>query len=136
MDRKTLEYMLNDCPFHRLLQPTLVDFSVPEGWITLAIEARPELSRGDARIELHGGVIATLIDIAGDYAVALKTGSTVPTINLHVDYLRFARGARITATARVLRCGRSIAVVDIDVRDEFETQIAVGRGTYSSARRE
>ena len=136
MDQKTLEYMLNDCPFHRYLRLTLVDFSAPQGWITLAVEARPDLSRGEARSALHGGVIASLIDIAGDYAVALKTGVTVPTISLHVDYLRFARDARITATAHVLRCGRSIAVADIDVRDDAGTRVAVGRGTYSSAVRE
>jgi len=135
MDRGALEAMLQACPFHRFLGLTLSEFSADEGRIILSLAARPDHSRSDARVELHGGIIATLIDIAGDYAVAVKLGHGVPTINLHVDYLRPARGTTAIATARILRCGRSIAVADIDVHDETGALIAVGRGTYSSAPR-
>lgn len=133
-DRAHLQAMLNACPFHRFLRPELVDFSAGEGWIAIAVAAREALSRSDQRVELHGGVIAALIDIAGDYAVALKLGRGVPTIGLHVDYLRFARGARAMATGRIVKLGRSIAVVDIMVTDETGALIAVGRGSYSSVR--
>lgn len=132
MKREDLQQMLAECPFHRFLGLTLEDYSAKDASISISVTARQEFSRDDDRIELHGGVIASLIDIAGDYAVALKIGFGVPTINLHVDYLRPARGARAIASARIIRCGRSIAVVDIEVKDDTATLIAVGRATYSS----
>lgn len=128
-----LQVMLNGCPFHRFLGLTAEALDEAAGSVTISLIARPDFSRDDDRVELHGGVIATLIDIAGDYAVALKLGQGVPTINLHVDYLRFARGARATATARIVKFGRSIAVVDIEARDETGSLIAIGRASYSSA---
>jgi uncharacterized protein (TIGR00369 family) len=132
MERATLEAMLAGCPYHRGLQLALDDFSASEGWITVSLAVRAELSRSEERTELHGGAIAALIDIAGDLAVALKVGAGVPTIGLSVDYLRPARGSRVAATARLLRCGRTIAVVDVSVQDETGVLVAVGRGTYAS----
>ena len=133
MTRTQLEAMIAGCPFHRQLGIALEDFDAAAGSLTLSLTAQKAFSRDDERVELHGGVIATLIDIAGDYAVALRVGQGVPTISLHVDYLRFARGTKAVATARLVKCGRSIAVVDIEVSDETGALIAVGRASYSSA---
>lgn len=133
MTRTELEVMVAGCPFHRELGIVLEDFDQSAGRLTLSLTAREAMSRDDTRVELHGGVIATLIDVAGDYAVALKVGQGVPTISLNVDYLRFARGTKVFATATLIKCGRSIAVVDIEVADETGELIAVGRGIFSSA---
>jgi uncharacterized protein (TIGR00369 family) len=133
MDRKELEDQIADCPFHRFLGLKLEEMSVENETLTLSVEAREEFSRSNDRVELHGGIIASLLDIAGDYAVALVIGQGVPTINLRVDYLRLARGKKAYAKAKVIRCGRSIATVDIEATDETGTLFAIGRGTYSSA---
>lgn len=133
MTRDELQAMVNGCPLHRLLGLTVEEFDTELGEVTLSLTVRKDFSRDDDRVELHGGIIASLIDIAGDYAVALKVGRGVPTINLHVGYLRPARGAKAVAHARLVKCGRSIAVVDIEACDETGKLIAVGRGTYSSA---
>ena len=133
MTRDELQSMVDGCPLHRLLGLTVEDFDAETGEVALSLTARKDLSRDNDRVELHGGIIASLIDIAGDYAVALRVGRGVPTINLHVDYLRLARGAKAIARAKIVKCGRSIAVVDIEARDETGTLIAVGRGSYSSA---
>ena len=125
--------MIKGCPFHRFLGIELVDMSKEDGTVTLSLTAREEFSRSDERVELHGGIIASLIDIAGDYAIALQLGQGVPTINLHVDYLRLARGKQAFAKAKTIRCGRSIGTVDIEVTDENATLFAIGRGTYSTA---
>ena len=58
----------------------------------------------------------------------------VPTINLRIDYLRPAVGRVVTGTARVRRMGRTVALVDVDVHDEQQALVAVGRGTYSPQR--
>ncbi len=56
----------------------------------------------------------------------------VPTINLRIDYLRMAASTDLVATARVVRAGRTVGVVDIEVRDEEGRMIAVGRGCYGT----
>ncbi len=132
MTRDELKDMVEGCPFHRFLGLKLEDFDEEAGRVSISVEAHEDLSRSDERVELHGGVIASLIDLAGDYAVALKVGRGVPTIGLNVDFLRFARGARVTATADIVKCGRSIAVAEIRAIDEAGALIAIGRGTYSS----
>lgn len=132
MMRDELQARVDGCPLHRLLGLTVEDCD-GSGMVTISLTARPDFSRHDERIELHGGIIATLIDVTGAYAVVTKLGQNVPTINLSVDYLRFARGEKLVATARLVKCGRSIAVVDIEVGDETGTLVAIGRGTFSSA---
>ena len=98
--------------------------------VVLRMSMRPDLTR-DGTI-YHGGPVASLIDIAGDMAVAVRAGGGVPTISLRVDYLRPCTGSRLLATARLRRFGRTIAVSDVDVHDDQGRLCAVGRGTYSS----
>ena len=64
----------------------------------------------------------------------MALGGGVPTINLRIDYLRPAVGGSLTGTARVRRAGRTVALVDVDVYDEQQILVAVGRGTYSGQR--
>ena len=92
---------------------------------------RPEFERRAGTGQYHGGAIAALIDIAGDYALVMKVGGGVPTINFRVDFLRPASNTALTATATTRRLGRTVAVVDIDVHDDNGKLCAVGRGTYS-----
>lgn len=81
---------------------------------------------------LHGGAIGSLLDIAGDYAIALRLGRGVPTIDMRVDYLKVAGRETLTATARIVRLGRSIGVADAEVANERGEIIAVGRIAYST----
>jgi uncharacterized protein (TIGR00369 family) len=57
-----------------------------------------------------------------------------PTIDLRLDFLRAAPPFELTATARVIRMGRHIAVVDIEVNDNDGRIVALGRGTFSTTR--
>src|SRR5207245_3257657 len=86
--------------------------------------------------QFHGGPIAAFIDIVGDFAVGMAVGGGVPTINLRIDYVRPAMGSALTATARVRRSGRTVALDDVDVHDEPQSLVAVGRGTCSPPRAE
>jgi len=93
---------------------------------------RPELERRRGSRQFHGGPIAAFIDVTGDFAVGMLAGGGVPTVNLRTDYLRPAIGDSLTATARVRRSSRALAVVDIDVRDGEARLVAIGRGTYAT----
>ena len=59
-------------------------------------------------------------------------GGGVPTINIRIDYLKPAVGDALTAVARVRRTGRTVTVVDIDVMNEQDQLVALGRGTYAT----
>jgi uncharacterized protein (TIGR00369 family) len=102
--------------------------------LRIAMPMRPELERKSSSAQAHGGAIASLIDVAGDFAVGMLVGGGVPTINLSVDYLRPASGGELQAIASVRRLGRTLGVVDIDVIDMQAKLIAIGRASYSAVR--
>lgn len=105
-----------------------------DGEVVLAVECESfKLNPGGV---LHGGVTATLIDVAGGMAI----GSTVPdeeqmmaTTNLDVNYLRPIT-ATAYATAEVVRIGSSNAVAHVEVEstapDGEQKQVAIGTVTY------
>jgi uncharacterized protein (TIGR00369 family) len=72
------------------------------------------------------------VDTVGDYAIGMLLGGGVPTINIRIDYLKPAVGNSLTAVARVRRTGRTVTVVDIDVMNERDQLVAMGRGTYAT----
>jgi uncharacterized protein (TIGR00369 family) len=121
-------------PFIAFLGLRVVSLDHRAGSITVTMAMRPELERRSGTRQFHGGPIAAFIDIVGDFAVGMAVGGGVPTINLRIDYLKPAIGAALTATARVRRIGRTVALVDVDVHDEQQSLVAVGRGTYSPQR--
>ncbi len=119
-------------PFHQWLRPELVGHEPESGKTTVRLRSRPEFRRDPDSPAIHGGVLATLIDIAGHTAVAARLGHGVPTIDLRIDYLRMAGGDVLLAEAQPLRIGRSIAVVDISITDDQSRLVACGRGAYST----
>ena len=121
-------------PFIGFLQPRAVALDRDAGTLTVTMPMRPELERRTGTSQFHGGPLAAFIDIVGDFAVGMAVGGGVPTINLRIDYLRPAVGRVVTGTARVRRMGRTVALVDVDVHDEQQALVAVGRGTYSPQR--
>lgn len=120
-------------PFHHVLRPEPVDADPEAGTVTIKLSFRDELARAKDDKAFHGGVIASLIDLAGHAAVAVKIGRMAPTIDLRIDYMRPAEGDALLAHARLLKAGRSVARVDIDVRDTNDRTVALGRGTFSTA---
>lgn len=85
----------------------------------------PSVERAAGTRQYHGGAIASLIDIAGDYALWAVLGYGVPTINVRIDYLRPASVTDLRAIARVRRAGRTVGVVDIDVLDDQQRLVAL-----------
>jgi uncharacterized protein (TIGR00369 family) len=132
MTRETLEGFLKGSPFQELLGLRLESFDVNAQTLTLRSVFGPQVERATGTGQYHGGVIASLIDIAGDFALIAVLGYGVPTINFRVDYLRPATHSDLLAVARVRRAGRTVGVVDIDVTDSSGRLIALGRGCYGT----
>ncbi len=59
-----------------------------------------------------------------------KRLARIGTIDLRVDYVRPGRGESFYAKARLLRSGRKVAVVRMELHDDKDTLIALGTGTY------
>lgn len=119
-------------PFHHVLRPEPMDADAESGTVRIKLPFRHELARAKGDRAFHGGVIAALIDLAGHAAVAVKIGRMAPTIDLRIDYMRPAEGDALIAHAKLLKAGRSVARVDVDVRDENGRTVALGRGTFST----
>ena len=100
--------------------------------VSMRMAMRPEFERGPGSKQWHGGPIAALIDTVGYYALVMMLRRPLPTINFRVDYLRPAIDTALTATARVRRAGKSVGVVDVDVFDDKQNLVAIGRATYST----
>ena len=91
----------------------------------------------DGRLDIHGGVAATLIDTVG--GIGLRTTFDDPastgtaTINLNVNYLRPAVGD-LRATANVVRSGSTVGVSEVLVESptpEGELKaVATGQASY------
>lgn len=117
-------------PYQRFLGLELV--RAEDGLVEIRLPFRDDFLREDGSDWLHGGVVSSLIDIAGDYAIVTRVGQGVPTIDLRVDWLRPARAGELVATGRVVRAGRTVSVADVEVHDAHGTLVAVGRGVYAS----
>ena len=131
LNKDQVQTLLDDSPYIGFMNLEVVSMDVDNDEIVIKMPMRPEFERRAGTGQYHGGAIAALIDIAGDYALVMKVGGGVPTINFRVDFLRPGTDTSLTATATTRRLGRSVAVVDIDVHDDQGKLCAVGRGTYS-----
>ena len=82
---------------------------------------------------LHGGAIATLVDDAGTIAImtADKDGRPGVTTDLNVSYLAAGKaGEAVLVVAEVLKVGRTLAFVTVDLRSEQTGKLlAQGRMT-------
>lgn len=95
---------------------------------------------------LHGGIIASMLDIAGGHVVFLSAFTKVKgqpmekqfkqlinigSIDFRIDFLRPGKGSRFIAEGWILRIGNKVAVTRMELRNEENTLIAVGTGTYT-----
>lgn len=119
---------VNRSPLNRWLGMSVLQ--ADDDGIVLGIRWREELiSNPDVR-STHGGILATLIDAAGDYAVALKVGVPVPTIDMHVDFHRMAKPGDLRAEGQVIHLGKRFATAHARVLDMEGNLIASGRALY------
>jgi uncharacterized protein (TIGR00369 family) len=127
-----IQEMLDVSPFNLFLGLTVVTADASRQEVTMRSPMRPEFERRPGSKQWHGGVIASIIDTAGDFAVGMMVGRGLPTVNFRVDYLRPAVDTAIVAVSRVRRAGKSVGIADVDVFDEKGALLAIGRGTYST----
>jgi uncharacterized protein (TIGR00369 family) len=127
----------------------VLDFSIDSTTFDVGVitfDLRDELLGNPIFRTLHGGVIASVLDIAGGHTVYLQVFkevrekpfekqverlSKIGTVDMRVDYIRPGKGEHFTATGSILRLGNKVACTRMELRNEANDLIAVGTGTYT-----
>jgi uncharacterized protein (TIGR00369 family) len=127
--RDDLRRRIDASPFHTAFGVTVE--GARNGEVRLGWEARAEHRNLQGLV--HGGVLATLVDIAMGLAVrtAVGPGRRHVTIELTVHYLRPTAPARIEAVGTTLRVGSQIAFAEGSVVDASGRLLVRASGTYS-----
>jgi uncharacterized protein (TIGR00369 family) len=126
-----LQELITRGPFNQWLNFTVLKagddgVEIKAGW-------REEWVVNPERRYTHGGILAAIIDVAADYAIAARVGRPVPTIDLRVDYHKAAMPGDLTARARVVRMGSQYSTAEASLYDKDGELVASGRGTYLTA---
>ena len=94
---------------------------------------------------LQGGVVSCMIDILGGAVASwhqikdiqdrpveeqLKRMGAVRTLDQRVDYLRPGKGKEFTVTGSILRDGKKVLVIRMEMKNEEQSLIATGIGTF------
>jgi uncharacterized protein (TIGR00369 family) len=133
-----LKFIEEMVPFNKFLGVKISE--VADGFIRLELPFRPEFIGDQSRPALHGGVISTLIDTCGGFAVWTTIGleDRVSTIDLRVDYLLPGSPETLIGEATVVRVGNRVAVTDIRAFHPSapERTVATGKGVYNIKRKD
>jgi acyl-CoA thioesterase len=110
-----------------------------------------EVSPGRARLRLrvdgrhlnadgivHGGVLPALADAAMGSAARTLHGSAAQmlTVESNMRYLRAVEGGAVVAEARVVKSGRRVAFIEVDMTDGDGEPLARGGATFVIQMRE
>ncbi len=129
VDREFARQAFSRAPFMQLLGVRR-EFS-HDGRARLVVEARPELQ--NVILAMHGGVVATLVDVVMASAAVSKIdfARTAVTLNLNISYLQPGRG-RLTADGEVLDIDSDGEVVHCQavVTDEGGRTVARAAGSF------
>ena len=100
--------------------------------VVMELDNRPDLV--NVRGALQGGLIATLIDIAGGVLAGRHVGADqdVTTADLTIHYLAPVVQGPARAEATIVRAGRRLIVTGVDVIDVARERLAA-RSTLSFA---
>lgn len=79
----------------------------------------------------HGGLLMTLADTAACVSVLTLTGpdAIITTTDMNIRFLAPCR-SDVTAEARVVKFGKTLCPVSVDLRDAHGTLVAVAQVTY------
>lgn len=126
-----LQQLITRGPFNQWLNFTVL--KADDAGIELKATWREEWVVNPDRRYTHGGILAAIIDVAADYALAAQLGRPVPTIDIRVDYHKAAMPGDLTAKARVVRMGSQYSTAEASIYDKDGALVASGRGTYFTA---
>ena len=103
--------------------------SIAPGKAVFEMEAGPQ--HANPMGTLHGGILCDLADAAMGIAWAseLEDGESFTTLEVKINFLKPVWNARLRAEARVVKRGKTVGLVECDVRDEKGSLVARASST-------
>jgi uncharacterized protein (TIGR00369 family) len=110
--------------------------SIETGRAVFELEAGPQ--HANPMGTLHGGIICDVADAAMGtaYASTLGEDESFTTLELKINFLRPFWNGTLTATARVVKGGRTIGLAECDVTDAEGRLVARAMSTCMTLRGE
>ena len=101
-----------------------------EGKIQVIIDVNDNLKQFYGNV--HGGVIATLLDTSIAVAInqELGEGEGAATVEMRINYLRPVNTGRLRAQGKIIQKGRKIIVGQGEIKDDADNLIAFGTATF------
>lgn len=108
--------------------------SVQPGEATMVLEA--DERHANPMGTLHGGILCDVADAAMGiaYASTLEAGESFATLELKINFLKPIWKAKLTAVGRVVKKGRTVGLVECDVKDEKGSLVARASSTCMTLR--
>lgn len=130
-----LDRVLDDLPYARHLG---VQLQQDESGLYCRLPCKDELIGNSLLPAYHGGVVATLLEMAAWFYLRLDErcqGRNIRMISFDTDYLRPAFGVESYARAYPVRVGKAVANVRAEAWQASPGKpVAVGKGNYLLSR--
>ena len=101
-----LQRLVDTAPLHRELEMRVQ--SVGGGRVVIEAVASAAHFNAEASGVVHGGIVATLLDIAATFALIALDGDDWSTVDLRIDYLRPVPAGPLRLSGEVVHAGRRI----------------------------
>jgi uncharacterized protein (TIGR00369 family) len=87
---------------------------------------------------LHGGVLCDIADAAMGiaYASTLAEGESLATVELKINFLKPVWKAKLQATGRLVKAGKSLGFLECDITDDQQSLVARASSTCMTLRGE
>lgn len=104
--------------------------SAEQGQAVIEYEAAER--HANAMGTLHGGVLCTMADTAMGVAfyTALEENESLTTLELKINYLKPVWKGKLTASARVVKRGKTVGLLECDITDEEGQLVARASSTF------
>lgn len=127
VDRDALETRLAGIPIFKTLRLRVL--ALDEGTATLTAPYDPAYD-GIFK-SFHGGLLMTLADTAACVAVLTLAGAdaAITTTDMNIRFLAPCR-SDVTANAKIIKFGRTLCPVSVELRDQADVAVAIAQVTY------
>jgi len=105
-----------------------LEISYPEGTCVITFEPADFLFNPQGT--LHGGIIATVMDIAMGHLLAREAAAPGATLEMKTQYLKAAGGGKLVCTGRFLRQGKGISFLASEMVDDRNELVAYATATW------
>jgi uncharacterized protein (TIGR00369 family) len=128
LSREAAEQLLLACPLHAAIGLELLEWE--PGRTKFRFEP-PALVRAGEPGFVHGGALATALDVASCFAAIAETGHDCSTVDLRTDFLRPAVDPSFDLEGKLRRAGRRLAWADATLTTLDGRLVAAARGVFT-----